>query len=154
MSKGLLKYSDSFSVLDETITSFIQEVNRHHLQNMTTDKWSVKDVLCHIVFWHRYYAQNYSALAKGDAPIVFTSKGGSTRNQEGVDSLKHNSKDKLIELLQEAQKSLHESIVVKSVPEMNYTDRKKYSTKDFLSEIIRHLKNHTKQIMHVKDTSN
>jgi hypothetical protein len=81
-------YLHLFSILDETLQNFIHEVNNQKLQNMATNEWSVKDELCHIVFWHTYYAQNYSALVKGKEPVVFTSKGGSVRNQEGVNSLK------------------------------------------------------------------
>ncbi len=144
-------YSQLFSVLDETLQIFIQEVDNQKLQNMATDEWSVKDVLCHIVFWHRYYAQNYSALAKSEEPVVFTSMGGSTRNQEGVNSLKAMSKNDLIKLLHEAQQDLHESIVVKNVTAMIYTNRKKYSTDEFLDVIIRHIKGHTKQIIKARE---
>ena len=145
-----INYSQLFSILDETLHTFIQEVNKQNLQNMVTGEWSVKDELCHIVFWHRYYAQNYSALARGEEPIIFTSKGGSMRNQEGVNSLKATSKKDLIRLLQVAQRELFECIVVKKISAMNYTDRKKYKTEDFLDEIIRHVKRHTQQIMKAK----
>ena len=140
-------YSELYSNLSESIENFITTVNSQKLEKLVTDKWTVKDELCHIVFWHRYYAQNYSALAKGEKPIVFTSKGGSTRNQEGVDSLKNKSRDELIDMLRIGQKELYESIVVKKVPEMNYTNRRKYKTEDFLDEIIRHINGHAKKIL-------
>ncbi len=146
-----ISYVQSFAVLDETIQLFIQAVNSQPLQATATDEWSVKDVLCHVVFWHRYYAQNYAALAKGEHPVVFTSKGGSMRNQQGVNSLKDSSKDNLITMLQAAQQTLHECIVVNRVPSMSYTTRKKYKTEEFLDQIIRHIKGHTKQVMKAKE---
>lgn len=143
-------YAELFSLLDKTVENFVKEVNNQQLRNKATDVWSVKDELCHIVFWHTYYAQNYSALAKGEKPVVFPSAGGSTRNQEGVNSLKGKSKDELIQLLDNAQKSLYESIVIKKVPAMDYTNRKRYTTEDFLIEIARHINGHTKQVVKAK----
>lgn len=147
---GRPNYSHLFAILDQTLQNFIQEVNNQQLQNMVTDEWSVNDELCHIVFWHRYYAQHYSALAKGEKPFVFTSKGGSTRNKDGVDSLKTISKDELMRLLHMAQRELYESIVVKNVSAMNYTDRRRYTTEQFLDIVIGHIKRHTKHIMKAK----
>ncbi len=144
------KYSQLFIILDKTLQNFIQEVNNQKLQNLATQHWTVKDVLCHIVFWHTYYAQNYLSLSEGKTPTVFTSKGGSLRNQEGVNSLKTLSKDDLFAMLQIAQQTLYNCIVIKHVPEMNYTDRKKYKTEDFLEEINRHIIGHTKQVKKAK----
>lgn len=144
-------YSELFLNLTYSLEGFLAELNKHALQEMATDKWSVRDLLCHIVFWHRYYAQNYAALALGEKPRVFTSKGGSTRNQEGVDSLKNTSKEELIKLLHGAHKSLQHSIVVKKVPAMNYTDRRSYNTEDFLVEIARHIDRHAEQIRRAKN---
>ncbi len=142
-----LNYAQLFKDLDDALQKFIQEVNTQHLQNMATEEWSVKDVLCHVVFWHQYYAQNYAALSRNEEPFIFTSKGGSQRNQIGVDSLKATPKDTLLNMLQVAQRELYESIVVKKVPAMNYTDRKRYTTEEFLEAIIQHIRGHTVQIM-------
>lgn len=151
MTQDTSQYSQQLTALDEALRAFIQEVNRHNLQNMATDKWSVKNVLCHIVFWHRYYAQQYAALANGKTPFVFKSRGGSIRNQEGVEIMRHNSKSELVILLIEAQKMLKESIMKNNVSEMNYTDRKKYKTEDFLDIVISHIERHTIQIVKSKN---
>jgi len=144
------KYSSLFSLLDHAVEQFIKEVHKQRLQNMATEKWSVKDVLRHISFWHRYYAQSYSSLAARKKPFIFTSKGGSTRNQEGVDSLTHKSKGALIKLLVEAQKSLYKNIVINEVPKMNYTDRNEYETEEFLRVVIGHINRHTIQVRRAK----
>lgn len=148
------KYTSLFLSLTEAVGEFLQEIEKQRLQNMATEKWSVKDVLCHIAFWHNYYAQNYSSLASGTKPYIFKSKGGSTRNQEGVDSLNHKSQKDLIKLINKAQASLYESIVVKEVPKMSYTDRRKYKTDEFLGEITRHIQRHTMQVRRAKKTIN
>jgi hypothetical protein len=136
-------YSKLYFSLTEAVEAFIQEVKKHRLQDIATDKWSVKDELCHIAFWHDYYAQNYSALAAGTKPFLFVSKGGSTRNQEGVDKLKHKSRRYLFTLLNSAQAGLYDSIVVKKVHKMTYIVGSEYKTEDFLEMIIGHIQRHT-----------
>jgi hypothetical protein len=144
------KYSQLFLSLTEAIEVFIQEVKKHKLQDMATEEWSVKDVLCHISFWHTYYAQNYSSLAAGTQPFVFKSKGGSTRNQEGVDKFKLKSRKSLITLMNNAQSSLYKSIVIKKVPQMTYIVGSEYKTEDFLVMITGHIQRHTTQVRRAK----
>lgn len=148
---GQKNYSELFELLERTLHEFILEVNKQKLHNMATNEWSVKDELCHIVFWHRYYPQNYSALAKGEEPVVFTSSGGSTRNQDGVNSLRAKFKDELLTMLLDAQKELYMYIVDKKVAEMNYTNRKRYKTEEFTDQITRHILGHTKLVKKAKE---
>ncbi|MFH0749535.1 MAG: hypothetical protein V1917_01300 [Candidatus Gottesmanbacteria bacterium] len=144
------KYSQLFILLTETINNFIKEVDKHNLSDTATEEWSVKDELSHIAFWHDYYAKNYCALAAGTRPFLFISKGGSTRNQVGVDKLKHKSKKYLVTLLNKAQTSLYDSIVVKMVPKMTYVVGKDYTTESFLEMIIGHIQRHTIQVRRAK----
>lgn len=145
------KFRQLFSSLDKTVQLFIKEVNEQKLTNIAAGSWSTKEVLCHIVFWHRYYAQQYSALARGKKPLVFTSRNGSTRNKEGVNTLKHMSKKDLIKMLNKAHNNLYQAIVIKNVPEMSYTDHRKYKTDEFLKVINGHIKRHTIQIRRAKE---
>lgn len=144
------KYSQLFIFLTESVNNFIKEINGHNLLDMATDKWTVKDELCHIAFWHNYYAQNYAALSASAKPFLFVSRGGSTRNQEGVDRLKHNSKKYLIMLLNKAHKSLYDSIVVKKVPKMTYIVGRDYTTESFLEMITGHIQRHTTLVRRAK----
>jgi hypothetical protein len=144
------KYSQLFNILTETVINFTREVNKHNLIDMATDKWTVKDELCHIAFWHNYYAQNYAALAAGTKPFLFVSKGGSTRNQEGVDTLHHKSQKYLVSLLNKAHLSLYNSIVIKQVPKMTYIVGTEYETDKFLEVIIGHINRHTTLVRRAK----
>jgi len=137
------RYSQLFSLLAKAVTSFENEVNKHQLGEKATDEWTVKDQLCHIAGWHEYYAQNYAALASGTKPFLFVSKGGSTRNQEGVDKLKNKSKKFLLTILEKAHASLYESIVVKQVPGMTYIVGTNYTTEKFLEVVTGHITRHT-----------
>lgn len=142
MKTSSAKYSQLFFSLTESVNAFLEEVNKHDLLDMATEKWTVKDELCHIAFWHDYYARNYAALAAGTEPFLFISKGGSTRNQKGVDKLKRKSRKYLIALLNEAQSSLYESIVMKRVPKMTYIVGREYRTEKFLELITGHIQRH------------
>lgn len=144
------KYSQLFLLLTEAVKAFLEEVSKHNLRDMATEEWSVKDELCHIAFWHDYYAQNYAALAAGTKPFLFVPKGGSTRNQKGVDMLKHKSQRYLITLLNKAHASLYDSIVVKNVPKMTYIVGRDYTTDSFLEMITGHIQRHTTQVRRAK----
>lgn len=139
-------YTRLFDTLDDALTQFIQKVDTQTLSAKTTGTWTVKDTLCHIVFWHEYYAKQYAALATGKTPVIFKSRGGATRNQDGVNTLNHLSKTKLLIMLQRAQKNLRKSILVHGVSYMDYTDHKRYTTEEFLDVIARHIMRHAEQV--------
>ncbi len=144
------KYFELFISLTRAIQAFLQEIKGQKLQNMATKEWTVKDELSHIAFWHNYYAQNYESLANGTEPFVFRSKGGSTRNQDGVNSINKKSQKDLINIINNAQKSLYKSIVIKKVPKMTYIENSEYKTEDFLVMITRHIQRHTIQVRQAK----
>lgn len=146
-------YSKLFLTLTRSIDEFVVEVSKHNLSDIATPEWSVKDVLCHIAYWHRYYAENYASQAAGKDPFVFTSKGGSTRNQKGVDEMKLMSKSELISSIKKSHSSLYKSIVIKGVPQMTYIKPRTYKTEDFLEMISGHIKRHTLQIKRSKTLS-
>lgn len=143
-------YSKLLATLDRELEIFIRSVNEQKLTNMATDKWNTKDILSHVAFWHKYYADQYQALAKGKKPFVFKSGGGANRNQEGVNSLRNLTKTDLIKMLKKSQLSLQKSITTKNIPSMDYTNKKRYTTKEFLEIVTGHIKRHTDQIRKAK----
>lgn len=141
--------NELFSLFTDSIESFIHEVKRKKSTLMATDEWTVKDELCHIVFWHENYAANYEALAKHKNPPL--PEGMSTINMAGVLSLRKFSIKELIKRLLKANKSLYYSIVVKKIPQMTYSKGgRTYETPDFLIMIARHIDTHTKQVKKAK----
>ena len=139
------KYNELFTQLSLYIDEFIGEVLVKKSGMKTTDEWTVKDQLCHIVFWHENYAANYKALA--DHKIPSLPEGMSTINLAGVLSLRKYSTSKLIARLKAANESLYTSIVIKKVPMMTYSKGgRTYETSDFLVMISRHIDTHTKVV--------
>lgn len=142
-------YNELFILLSKSIESFIQEVKNQKSTLKATSEWSVKDELCHIVFWHENYAENYKALMLHKEPPL--PEGMSTINMAGVLLLQKYSIDKLIKRLLKANKSLYESIVVNKIPQMTYSKGGRiYKTADFLEMIIRHIDTHTIQVKRAK----
>lgn len=109
---------------------------------MSTDEWTVKDELCHIVFWHEHYAANYKALAEHTDPPM--PQDMSSINIAGVLWLRQYSIKELLRRLQEAHDSLYTSTVVHKVPQMTYSKGgRTYKTGEFLKMISRHIQTHT-----------
>lgn len=144
MSKS---YEDLFVELDSAISSFLAEVDKKKLTDMVK-KWTVKEVLGHITFWHRYYAQQYKSLAANEDPFFFESLAG--KNEAARKEMGKRSKRWLVAALNEAQDSLRESIVQKRVPRMHYMRSHEYTTGDFLEVVISHIVKHTVSVRRAK----
>ncbi|HSV95097.1 MAG TPA: DinB family protein [Spirochaetia bacterium] len=142
-------YNDLFATFSDSLEAFIREVKSKKSSLMATDEWTVKEELCHIVFWHENYAAIYKALAEyKDPPLP---EGMSTINMAGVLLLRKHSIKELISRLHKANKSLYDSIVVKKVPRMTYSKGgRTYETVDFLEMIARHINTHAKQVRKAK----
>lgn len=138
-----------FATLTECIESFIHEVKHKKSSLMATEEWTVKDELCHIVFWHENYAANYAALAEHKVPPL--PEGMSTINMAGIMSLRNRPIKELIERLHRANNSLYKCIVKQKIPRMTYSKGgRTYETPDFLDMITRHINTHAKQVKRAK----
>ena len=138
-------YEELFKELSNSLNIFINTVKSKESKLMATDKWNIKDVLCHIVFWHENYASNYQAQADGIQPILPDEM--STINERGVKSLRKYSIKKLIERLLDADRSLYINIVEKNIPSMKYSVKGRvYTTEEFLDVVTRHINTHTIQV--------
>ncbi len=138
-------FIEKFTTLTDSIENFIVEVKSKKSTLMATEEWSVKDELCHIVFWHENYAANYKALEEHKDPPL--PEGMSTINMLGVSSLRKFSIKELICRLRKANKSLYKSIVLNNVPRMTYSKGGRiYESADFLEMISRHINTHTKHV--------
>ena len=147
--RSIVSYVELFNTFTSSIEEFIHEVKSKKSNLMATDEWSVKDELCHIVFWHENYAANYKALAEHKEPPL--PEGMSTINVKGVKSLRKYPIKQLISRLYEANNSLYNSIVVKKVPRMTYSKGgSTYETAYFLESISRHINTHAKQVRRAK----
>ncbi len=120
---------------------------------MATDEWTVKEVLCHIVFWHENYAANYKAMANNQEPLLLDAPFYKL-NKEGVLQLEKFSIENLIKRLQKAQNTLRIQIIEKKVPQMTYKKHGRvYATPQFLDLVSRHIATHTRQVRKAKEST-
>lgn len=140
-------YKDLFAELDSAISGFLAEVDKKKLTDRVK-KWTVKDVLGHITFWHRYYAQQYESLARNENAFFFESLAG--QNEAARKEMAKRSKKWLVAALSEAQESLRDSIIHKKVPRMHYMRSHEYQTGEFLEVVISHIYRHTVSVRRAK----
>ena len=53
--------SEAFMKLSDSLDWFMKEYKLHYPTDKMSDVWSVKDILCHITYWHRYYVKNLTS---------------------------------------------------------------------------------------------
>lgn len=143
-------YTHLFMVLSKNLEEFIDEVKKKKSSFMATDEWTVKEVLCHIVFWHENYAANYKALADGKEPPLYDAPGYQL-NYDGVTLFNRHSVPTLIRRAQKAQSILKIAILESRIPQMTYKKNgRTYKTEEFLDMVARHIHTHTLQIRRAK----
>jgi hypothetical protein len=108
--------------------------------------WSADDVLRHATFWHRYYARNLAAEARGAVPRLLDGTYPAL-NREGVASLQSSSRDDLKAMLARAQAGLARSVLSGAVMQMTYRKgAEPYPLARFLQMVESHLKGHTRDL--------
>ena len=60
----------SFENLTSSVSEFKNEYKLHYPNDPMSETWSVRDVLCHLTYWHRYYLKNLTAESKGSSFIM------------------------------------------------------------------------------------
>jgi hypothetical protein len=145
-------YKEAFTNMSDNLDIFVKEIINQNPKLMATDKWTVKEVLCHIVFWHLNYGVNYQALYLKEVPPLLDGPRYKL-NEDGVKLLRNYSVANLIDRLYTAQASLYLSIVINKIPQMTYkkSTNRIYSTEKFLHLIERHLNTHTIQVRRAKE---
>lgn len=135
----------AFAGLTDSINQFKKEYKLHYPTDRMSDIWSVKDILCHITYWHRYYAKNLSAQASGRS-YVFPRIPFYELNQRGVEKLRSHSDKNLFAMLTKANNKLKKVILSGKVHQITYRVGTVYTIDRFLFIIDRHIRSHTRQV--------
>lgn len=137
----------ALSELTDSINNFETEYLKHFPEDKMSDIWSVRDILCHVTYWHRYYAKNLTAEAEGKS-YVLPKIQFYTLNQRGVEEMRPYSDNKLFAMLSKANNQIAKTILSGKVNEMTYRmDCKPYTITRFLEIVNRHIGAHTRGIM-------
>lgn len=136
----------AFEKLTSSVNGFKNEYKLHYPDDPMSDIWSVRDILCHITYWHRYYVKNLAAEAKRKS-YVLPKEPYYKLNQDGVEKMRPISDEKLIAMLTSANKRLGEIVLSGKVKQMTYREgNSPYTILNFLEMINSHIQAHTRGI--------
>jgi hypothetical protein len=140
------KIQKAVKKLTNSVNEFQKVYKLHYPDDRMSDVWTVRDILCHITYWHEYYVKNLEAEAKGTSYIMPRTKLY-LMNQKGVEKMRKYSDVKLFTRLAKANSQLGKVALSGKVKQMTYWEgRKPYTLLTFLELIDRHIQSHTRGI--------
>lgn len=113
---------------------------------MVYARWSAKDILGHLVFWHESFARNLCDVSESQKLNPLKGKLSEV-NQLGVEATRSVFIDKLIIRLNAAQQVIEEHIFNTEVQLIPYKKGSRdYSRKEHLEIVVAHIKRHLKDL--------
>ncbi len=120
--------------------------NDKNYNNMIYAKWSAKDVLGHITFWHESFARNLKDLSDGVKPNPLKGKLSEV-NHMSVESTRNVSILELIIRLKTAQKIIEKHITNTAVENIPYKKGSRdYNRLEHLQIVENHINRHLKDL--------
>lgn len=138
---------DALLELTQQVDALIACVRAVDAERLLVNRlWTAKEVLCHVTFWHESLARNLDAVARHQQPPLL--KGTlATLNQQGVEELRPNAVDQLIDRLLTAQATIQATILDPTIGLIPYRSGARPYTPDEHLEMVRaHIRKHTADI--------
>lgn len=131
-----IQLSELFGLFDE----------EHDFDLMVYAKWSAKDILGHLSFWHASFARNLQDVSQGRQPNPL--KGKLTEvNERSVAETRPQSIPELIISIKTSQQLIEEHIGNPAVKLIPYKKGSRdYSPAEHLEVVAAHIKRHIKDI--------
>ncbi len=137
---------DRYTLLTDSLTLFISDVRKSNKYRKVYDDWSVKEILCHVTFWHINYAENLIAEEENKERPLLKGKY-SVINTLAFKTLRRFSTENIIKKLVDANMEIGEVVKRGKVSKMTYKEgARDYSMEEFLDMIEAHIRNHAKDI--------
>ncbi|AIQ36749.1 hypothetical protein R50345_20160 [Paenibacillus sp. FSL R5-0345] len=139
-----------FKSLIPFVESLEEVPDKHWNMPIATGKWTVKDILCHLMLWDKYFYEGAIKKILLKEPLTTKHLDFNEFNANAMEYAKLLSKQTLIE-----QFLLYRTRILDAVSgltdeecDMEYkdADRKKFSVRKYLRSFIPHDKHHKKQI--------
>ena len=116
--------------------------------NIRIDRWGVREIAAHLLYWHQVTIDAARAAARGQAPRRFTSPVDDL-NEEAVTGCAGKSLTQILRQLREAHRNLAQAI--KDVPDSDAPLLYRYdgtalSARDRLQMIAHHWTNHLEEL--------
>lgn len=135
-------------------TFFVESLRTISEENWTTpiaeNKWSVRDIIGHIMFWDKYIQEEAIIKIKTNQPVTVKDVNIDEFNQKATEFVKTLDKDEIIDLTVQYRNEMIETL--KTLPEEklfnHYIDcsGNNFSINNFLEEFIPHDDHHKRQI--------
>lgn len=127
--------------LTNTLNEFIANINDADPSLEVYEKWNVHNILEHITFWHKNYAENLEALESGlKPPLLGTYKqiAKDTTTQMG-----HLSKKELIRMLIDSNNRIISVVNNNKVKTLRYKKGSRmYTVNELLEVVEKHIGDH------------
>lgn len=138
----------------EAYIPFVQslsEVSEQHFNEpISPGKWSLKDIICHLMLWDKYFYEGAIKNIVMKEPVTTKHLDFNAFNANAIEYAKLVSKYTLIEQFVQVRTKIIE--VASSFTDEEFDqehkdgDRKKFSVRKYLRSFISHDKHHKKQI--------
>lgn len=116
---------------------------------MVYEVWSAKDIFAHLLFWHESFARNVHYLARATVPVPLKGRLRDL-NQAGVDSMRSESLEALMERLVTAQQTIASSILAPEIVIIPYRKGSRdYTPEEHLQVVIDHIHKHLRDVLRV-----
>lgn len=141
---------ETLETLDDTVKEFEEIYNNINLKFNIYDKWDIKDILCHITYWHTIYSNILNSLTLNKTPKLLS---GTYRelNEQGVKSMRKYSKEKLLKTLKKSHTKFHKLILNPKIRKIPYRqDSRKYAPLEYMGMINSHIQGHVRDLNKIK----
>lgn len=138
----------------EAYIPFVQslsEVSEQHFNEpIAPGKWSLKDIICHLMLWDKYFYEGAVKNIVMKEPVTTKHLNFNEFNANAIEYAKLVSKHTLIEQFVQVRAKIIEAASSFTDEEFDQEhkdgDRKKFSVRKYLRSFISHDKHHKKQI--------
>ncbi|MGZ9583705.1 DinB family protein [Paenibacillus marinisediminis] len=117
---------------------------------LSEGKWTLKDVICHIMLWDKYFYEEAIAKIKRGEPLTVRHLNFNEFNANAVEYAMTQSKKSILDQFVEYRSKIINDISELSeeeyIKEYVDGDKKKFSIRKYLRGFIPHDKHHKKQI--------
>ena len=137
--------------LADAVDELASEVERAPLPPLTGAQWGPREILCHLVYWHEWYAEVARSINHGEAVVP---KVGAFPefNRDSVEELGSTPVQSLVARLRRAQRSLGTELLAMS-PHARITIKAGASSRGpdvFADRIEAHFRGHLRDIRRMR----
>jgi hypothetical protein len=138
--KSFIDFVESLKAIDEVYWN----------KPLSEGKWSMKDVICHIMLWDKYFYEGAIEKIKHGEPVKVKHLNFNEFNANAREYAKNQTRDDIIDQFIMYREKIIADIIDLSedeyIKEYKDGDKKKFTIRSYLRGFISHDKGHGKQI--------